>query len=108
MANISDISPKKDEGVLKEIIQEGVGDEFPPNGCKVRVHYTGTLLDGTKFDSSRDRNQPFSFELGKGKTLINIGFLIKMFLNLIYRYVHIVNSTEVDVKYKGKLCVIHH
>lgn len=72
---MTDISPKKDEGVLKEIIQEGVGDELPPNGCNVNVHYTGTLLDGTKFDSSRDRNQPFSFELGKGKSSMNVYFV---------------------------------
>lgn len=62
-----DISPKNDGGVLKQILREGEGTDVPPAGCKVSVHYTGTLLDGTKFDSSRDRGQPFEFALGKGR-----------------------------------------
>jgi len=64
-----DISPDKDGGVLKEIIKEGYGDERPLPNDKVYVHYVGTLLDGTKFDSSRDRNDKFSFDLGKGSVI---------------------------------------
>lgn len=56
-----------DGGVLKEILKEGTGDETPYTGCKVSLHYTGRLVDGTEFDSSVGRNEPFEFELGKGK-----------------------------------------
>lgn len=46
--------------------REGSGTESPMIGDKVTVHYTGWLLDGTKFDSSLDRRDKFSFDLGKG------------------------------------------
>ena len=49
-------------------IRAGTGAECK-DGDSVSVHYTGTLEDGTKFDSSRDRGQPFSFPLGKGRVI---------------------------------------
>ncbi|KAJ3596944.1 hypothetical protein NHX12_003344 [Muraenolepis orangiensis] len=64
-----DITPKKDGGVLKLVKTEGTGTELPMTGDKVFVHYVGTLLDGTPFDSSRDRDEKFSFELGKGQVI---------------------------------------
>ncbi|XP_069759761.1 LOW QUALITY PROTEIN: peptidyl-prolyl cis-trans isomerase FKBP4-like [Narcine bancroftii] len=64
-----DITPKKDGGVLKLVKKEGTGDETPMTGDKVSVHYTGVLLDGSKFDSSRDRDDYFTFDLGKGQVI---------------------------------------
>lgn len=49
------------------IKREGMGTELPMIGDRVFVHYTGWLLDGTKFDSSLDRKDKFSFDLGKGR-----------------------------------------
>lgn len=48
--------------------EEGTGEQAKA-GELVQVHYTGTLLDGTKFDSSVDRGQPFQFTLGQGQVI---------------------------------------
>jgi len=57
-----------DSGLQYEDIVEGTG-AMPQKGQRVTVHYTGTLEDGTKFDSSRDRNRPFSFTIGVGQVI---------------------------------------
>ena len=49
-------------------LQEGTG-ATPQTGQTIEVHYIGTLEDGTKFDSSRDRGKPFSFTIGKGQVI---------------------------------------
>jgi FKBP-type peptidyl-prolyl cis-trans isomerase FkpA len=58
------------EGVKVEStdIVAGTGAEAT-SGKKVTVNYVGTLKDGTKFDSSYDRNQPFDFQLGGGQVI---------------------------------------
>lgn len=57
-----------DSGLQYIVLKEGNGAS-PNKGQTVVVHYTGTLEDGTKFDSSRDRNQPFQFKVGVGQVI---------------------------------------
>jgi FKBP-type peptidyl-prolyl cis-trans isomerase len=63
------IPAEQDEnGLFIAVIDPGLG--IPPSSGKtVNVHYTGTLINGSKFDSSVDRGQPFSFALGKGEVI---------------------------------------
>lgn len=73
-------------GLQYEVIKEGTGEK-PTAASTVKVHYTGTLLNGTKFDSSRDRNQPVEFPLQnvirgwtEGVQLMNIGSTYKFYI----------------------------
>lgn len=56
------------QGLIVEKITEGNG-ATPKAGDRVKVHYTGWLTNGQKFDSSRDRGQPFVFTLGRGQVI---------------------------------------
>lgn len=57
-----------DSGLQYVDTVEGTG-AMPQSGQRVTVHYTGTLEDGTQFDSSRDRNRPFTFTIGVGQVI---------------------------------------
>ncbi len=59
---------KTDSGLEYVITENGSGEQATA-GCRVKVHYTGKLEDGTKFDSSLDRGEPFAFELGAGMVI---------------------------------------
>jgi FKBP-type peptidyl-prolyl cis-trans isomerase len=56
----------KELEITDEVV--GTGTEAVA-GKTVGVHYTGWLVDGTKFDSSKDRGRPFSFTLGRGQVI---------------------------------------
>uniref|UniRef100_A0A7S1XY78 peptidylprolyl isomerase n=1 Tax=Phaeomonas parva TaxID=124430 RepID=A0A7S1XY78_9STRA len=58
-----------DGGLMKKILREGYSDDVPQTGQEVWAHYTGTLEDGSKFDSSRDRGRAFNFVIGTGQVI---------------------------------------
>lgn len=85
---------KKREGVVEtatglqyEVLKAGTGTVFPTDASRVRVHYTGTLINGKKFDSSIDRGQPLDIGVGqviKGWTealkLMKVGDKFKIYI----------------------------
>uniref|UniRef100_A0A3B3Z261 peptidylprolyl isomerase n=1 Tax=Poecilia mexicana TaxID=48701 RepID=A0A3B3Z261_9TELE len=71
------------------------GRTFPKKGSTVAVHYVGTLTNGKKFDSSRDRGEPFTFKLGAGEVIrgwdegvaqMSLGQLAKLTCSPDYAY----------------------
>lgn len=60
--------PTTASGLQIDDVVLGQGDEATA-GKNVKVHYTGWLTNGTKFDSSKDRNDPFVFPLGQGQVI---------------------------------------
>jgi len=57
-----------DSGLQYHVDQIGTGDQ-PQKGQRVTVHYSGRLANGTKFDSSVDRGEPFVFKIGVGQVI---------------------------------------
>lgn len=80
-------------GLQYQILTKGDGTEHPSADTKVKVHYNGTLLDGTVFDSSVERGEPISFGLNQviagwteGVQLMVVGDKFRFFIpsNLAY------------------------
>lgn len=76
-----------DSGLQYQVLQKGDNTEHPAASTKVKVHYHGTLLDGTVFDSSVERNKPLSFGLNQvikgwteGVQLMTVGDKFKFFI----------------------------
>ena len=69
LENLSEGYEKTDSGLRYKITETNEDGETPKRGQKVKVHYTGMLTDGTKFDSSIDRGKPITFPIGTGRVI---------------------------------------
>lgn len=56
-------------GVDKTVLVAGDGETFPQQGDELKMHYVGSLEDGTVFDSSRAKGRPFTFRIGLGMVI---------------------------------------
>jgi len=68
LGSLTDGMEKTASGLYYQITKEGNG-ATPEKGAKVSVHYKGTLVDGTVFDSSYQRDQPIEFAVGIGQVI---------------------------------------
>ncbi|EEX93984.1 peptidylprolyl isomerase, FKBP-type [Vibrio orientalis CIP 102891 = ATCC 33934] len=76
-----------ESGLQYEVLHKGEGTEHPTATSKVKVHYHGTLIDGTVFDSSVERGQPISFKLNQvikgwqeGLTYMSVGDKFRLYI----------------------------
>ena len=70
-----------DGGVMKEIMQEGVGEESPVEEQEVDLNYIGTFLDGTEFVREESHDEPIQVFIGKNKKCHKISFFLKNYIN---------------------------
>ncbi len=68
LSSLTEGMEKTESGLFYNVIKEGKGIT-PSKGSKVSVHYKGTLIDGTVFDSSYQRNEPLEFSVGIGQVI---------------------------------------
>ncbi|MCZ4292491.1 FKBP-type peptidyl-prolyl cis-trans isomerase [Vibrio sinaloensis] len=76
-----------ESGLQYEVLHKGEGTEHPTVSNTVKVHYHGTLIDGTVFDSSVDRGEPISFKLNQvikgwqeGLTYMTVGDKFRLYI----------------------------
>ena len=76
-----------ESGLQYEVLHKGEGTEHPIATSKVKVHYHGTLIDGTVFDSSVERGEPISFKLNQvikgwqeGLTYMTVGDKFRLYI----------------------------
>jgi FKBP-type peptidyl-prolyl cis-trans isomerase len=93
--NETTAAPQEIKELMAQILQVGRGEQKVQPGDAITVHYVGTLVNGTKFDSSRDRGQPFQLVIGVGQVIpgwdqgivgMQVGEIRKLFIpaNLAY------------------------